>query len=333
MSPAGRPCAAPRRVLCRPDGLTTGRLDAYLTCPLAFYYGYVAGLSVPDEVNEGDDPAGVGELLHAVLRDAYAPWLHKSVRREEVGATLEALFRDQLGRTPHLADLPPESAVMLELAGPERLRRYARSQPETTIVRCLEQDLRAPCFPSEPDSLVLRGRLDRVDEREGVIILDYKTGRLRTIAPDLWTDEELWGRLEFWLRGPADGEEHWRAGDELLLELADRAPSVQLPGYIQLYRSAKASGLLAPTSMSDVMPGVMPDVMDAAWVDLGEQGREHALFGPDMDDETRQTAIDGHIPRLLAFVIRHMREAPHFHPREGAHCGWCLFKNLCMIIE
>lgn len=304
-------------------GLTPARLDAYLSCPLAFHYGHVAGLSAPDTVNEGDDPAAVGELLHAVLREAYEPWLHKPIRRGDISPEhVAALFRQTAAQPPHaarLADLPPESAAMLSLAGPERLRRYLRAQPDQTLVRCLEHTLRAPCLPGDPQSPVLRGRLDRVDERNGAIILDYKTGRLKTIARDVWTDAALWARLRGWL-APENGVDP--DGDALLLELAARTPSLQLPAYIHLYR--QSPDLRA--TFAD------PDTVDAAWVDLGDHGREVTLFGPDCDAALREEAVSELIPLLLAFIVQHMRAAPYYRTHEGAHCGWCSFKNLCMLV-
>jgi hypothetical protein len=336
-------------------GLSPARRDAYLACPLAFYYGHAAGLAAPETVNEGDDPAAVGELLHEVLRRAYVPWLHKPLRNNDISPeSLAELFRKTAAEPPYrerLEGLPPESAAMLSLAGPERLRRDLRAQPERTVVRCLERTL-AACLPGDSASPVLRGRLDRIDERSesggigersesggigerggggggGAIILDYKTGRLKTIAGDVWTDAGLWARLNGWMEtgsgagDGANGEERDQAGDALLLELAARTPSLQLPAYIHLYRqSPELRALFAE-----------PDTVDAAWVELGDGGREFPLFGPDLDARPREKAVSEHIPLLLAFVVRHMREAPHFRTHEGAHCGWCSFRNLCITAE
>ena len=62
--------------------LSATRLDAYLTCPLRYYYERLCAIAPIDEVNEDDDPAAVGVLLHNVLRDFYAPAVGKTVRRD-----------------------------------------------------------------------------------------------------------------------------------------------------------------------------------------------------------------------------------------------------------
>lgn len=66
--------------------LSATRLDAYLTCPLRYYYERLCAIAPIDEVNEDDDPAAVGVLLHNVLRDFYAPAVGKTVRRDAQSA-------------------------------------------------------------------------------------------------------------------------------------------------------------------------------------------------------------------------------------------------------
>ena len=181
--------------------LSATRLDAYLTCPLRYYYERLCAIAPIDEVNEDDDPAAVGVLLHNVLRDFYAPAVGKTVRRDAQSGdpelpfldekALRALFRTALGASGLEAALPPESAAMLSVTGPERLGMFLRDQPEQTEVLSLEEEYDAEIRVGGRVRR-LTGNLDRVDWREqedpegaldeGAVILDYKTGRIKGAA-------------------------------------------------------------------------------------------------------------------------------------------------------
>lgn len=56
-------------------------LDAYIRCPARFFRERMCAIRPLEEVLEGDDPRGVGELLHKVLLRAYEPYAGRTVRR------------------------------------------------------------------------------------------------------------------------------------------------------------------------------------------------------------------------------------------------------------
>lgn len=310
--------------------LSATRLDAYLTCPLRYYYERLCAIAPIDEVNEDDDPAAVGVLLHNVLRDFYAPAVGKTVRRDAQSGdpelpfldekALRALFRTALGASGLEAALPPESAAMLSVTGPERLGMFLRDQPEQTEVLSLEEEYDAEIRVGGRVRR-LTGNLDRVDWREqedpegaldeGAVILDYKTGRIKALRPDIWADDAFWDALDPEKAAEAASEpdpEH-----DFLPIMAQRIPTVQLLYYCYLYGQATGK-----------------PVLDAAFVALGEDGGERPLFGKGMTIEERERALSL-IPRLIGFILLHMELCPEFRPREGAHCRWCSWRNVCII--
>ena len=305
--------------------LSATRLDAYLTCPLRYYYERLCAIAPIDEVNEDDDPAAVG-----VLRDFYAPAVGKTVRRDAQSGdpelpfldekALRALFRTALGASGLEAALPPESAAMLSVTGPERLGMFLRDQPEQTEVLSLEEEYDAEIRVGGRVRR-LTGNLDRVDWREqedpegaldeGAVILDYKTGRIKALRPDIWADDAFWDALDPEKAAEAASEpdpEH-----DFLPIMAQRIPTVQLLYYCYLYGQATGK-----------------PVLDAAFVALGEDGGERPLFGKGMTIEERERALSL-IPRLIGFILLHMELCPEFRPREGAHCRWCSWRNVCII--
>lgn len=307
----------------RPLSPTT--LDAYLTCPLRFYYERLCRVSPADEVNEGDDAPEVGILLHATLCEFYAPHCGRVYRPAvDDEARLVQLFTEKLHLSGLQETLPPESAAMLRAAGPERLLRYLRNQQEhhaEPLILQLETKMLAK-FPLRNRDFTLTGTLDRVDARteahpadpdapiRQIHVLDYKTGAVRLPAASLWEDTDFFAELAAIVHSPLPP----MAEDDWLHRLALRVPSLQLPFYLALYHGSTGQ-----------------EAHNAACVQLAEHGEEMPLFPESMTEVARTTARTVMVPVLLGAVLRHMAECDAFLPREGRHCDWCSVNKLCSI--
>lgn len=285
--------------------LSASSLDAYIRCPLAFYYTYLAKLREPDAVNEGDDPPAVGELLHKVLYEAYVPLVGKELEAGHMDITrLHSLFLQQLETSPLLESLPPESVVMLKVAGLERLRRYLAAQGPLRV-QALEQSMQAPLWDGSPYRI--QGRLDRVDIRDqGPYIVDYKSGRIPKLSSHL-LDEELWHNCANSLVLP-------EAQPEFLERVQGAISSIQLLVYTHLY-----------SKNLKTVP------YNAVWADLGGSGTEQGLFGEKVSEQDRDRAITQDFPLLFEAIVHHMCYRPHFEAHEGSLCRFCVHKSLCTI--
>lgn len=291
--------------------LSPSALDAYMTCPVRFFHERICGLTPVDEVNEGDDFAGIGELLHAVLEAYLTPYIGRKHTYEQTNIEqLQALFVEQLQQSPLRDTLPYDSYLMLEAAGKLRLAQFLQHQPETRIVS-LEQACNAPVRLMDGSEAPYRiaGRIDRVDERpEGIVILDYKTGSVNRPAPDVWEDDGFWHTLADW-----NGQD-----DDTLHDVAEALHSVQLPAYLYMYANSGVAGRTTAPA-------------DAGWVELKRGGHETFLFGKETPPEVRADLLQQHIPLLISFLFNHMRTAPAFRPRRGRHCDWCTCANCCSV--
>lgn len=303
-------------------GISPTRLDTYLQCPLRFAFESLYNFRPLEEVNEGDDPMAVGELIHRVLHTAFTPWLGRPLNKGSISpGHLDALFAETLKASSLRAQLPPDSYTMLSLAGPLRLRRFLEQQPEETQVIALEKKLSAPLvfqWGKESAHYLLKGTLDRVDVRQDIFnegatarltILDYKTGQVRRPAPTIWSDTEFWQSLPL-TPGPS------AVADALLQEVSTAFPSVQLPCY--LYLCSQNTELTKEAALGD-----------AAWVALRDNGAEVALLGGEVDEDLRDVVLEERIPTLLAFLLRHMEKTECFSPHEGTHCQYCPYTGLC----
>lgn len=294
------------------EPLSPTRLDAYMRCPARFFREQLCRIRPLEEVLEGDDPKRVGDLLHDVLRRAYEPYLGRRVRPGDIEpAHLAALFRDELHASDLRERLPAESWLMLEAAGPLRLKNFLKSQPDEFTLLEIERTHTA-IIPVQGDSRILSGILDRVDRRpDGAIILDYKSGRPPKTPLPFWRDNVLWSSLQAWTPDRPD----------ILPNVAMALPSLQLPCYLYLY-----------THDADNPDGQSTEIaenLDAAWVRLADAGQEAPLLGPKWSPEARREIIEHKIPALLHFVLDHMQNAPVLAPHPGPHCAWCPYANSC----
>ncbi len=280
-------------------------LDAYLACPLRFFYRYLSPLTPLAEVAEEGDPAAVGIVVHEVLREFFTPYLNRDIDAADLDAVaLGELYETTIRRSPACQALSPDGQLLLAKAGRDRLASMAANFPRATPV-ALETDLTASLEAGGRSHLLI-GRVDRVDRREdGIVIVDYKTGMVPSVPVGLWADETLFSRMAAFT-GPDD--------DPTLLEDTARSlSSVQLPLYCWLYAVSR---------------GETP--VDAAFVELREKGGEKPLFGVRCDLFIRQEALETRIPTLLGFLLRHLATTRAFAPRpDERRCPYCDFRPAC----
>ncbi len=286
-------------------------LDTYISCPARFFRKYVCALKEADEVVEGDDYLGVGNLLHTVLQRAFEPFVGLPVGQGSLQPEhLEALFREELEASGLAVNLPAQSRFMLEAAGPARLRAFAAAQPEVLELLQLEHNVSA-VFQEGKRRFTLEGKIDRLDRREqGLVILDYKSGSTsRQPHASFWSDESLWDAMMEWRPGKADP----------LPDLARALPSIQLPAYLYMCGND-------PQNAESLR---FAPLYDAALVQLADRGDEIPLLGANIDEMTRESIITERIPALLGFVLRHMATSESFAPRRTDRCERCPYRNCC----
>jgi hypothetical protein len=287
--------------------LSASFFDRYLACPLRFFYRYLSPLSPLAEVAEEGDRAAIGEVVHETLQEFFTPYIGRDIDGADLDMTaLADLFETRLRAHAAFAALPPDGQLLLVRTGRAKLAEAAAATPRTTPL-ALETDL-TPSLEADGRTYPLYGRVDRIDRREdGLIVLDYKTGRPPKSPGRFWTDDPVWDRLK---------ADPMASDDALFEEVARRAGSLQLPLYCWLHHAAR---------------GETP--VDAAVVELRDKGQEHFLFGPRQDPEARAAAIRHRVPKLLACLLRHMTQARQFAPRPDiTRCPYCEFKTACRAV-
>jgi CRISPR/Cas system-associated exonuclease Cas4 (RecB family) len=168
-------------------------LTSYINCKLQFYFKKAAGLREEEEIEESFSPATFGSILHNVIEITYNPYKEKTITKEIINSIRKNLNTD-FNRILKQAFQKIESLkeLDLDLQGKNLL---FKNIIKTLVNKILDNDKKDLPFKiidlekqidnslelevnKEFKTVKLAGRIDRVDEREGVTtIIDYKTGR------------------------------------------------------------------------------------------------------------------------------------------------------------
>jgi ATP-dependent helicase/nuclease subunit B len=157
--------------------LSASAVDAYLQCPLQFYYGYVLHLRERRDVEPGIEPTDIGMILHEVLREIDAPFLGQALRprpdRETVlRRTIDEVFLRRFGSAPSVPLQLMRSQMVRQLG---TYRTWYEEDVLTTTAAVLE-GLETP-LQGEFAGMSFVGRADRIERRgERKLIIDFKTG-------------------------------------------------------------------------------------------------------------------------------------------------------------
>lgn len=268
-------------------------LDAYLRCPMAFYYGHAAGLRERETLNEGD-ARGTGRRLHAVLADLYGP---------HAGEVLApGIYDEMLGRLPAVVARFFGGSGGGDLSGTlaarrigDLLRREQEEETGQTVLHAVDLPLES-LFDAPGATVVLRGELDRLDGWAGALrIVDYKSGKsLRTkYIPSP-------GRVS--VESPRR-------------DLARAVKSVQLPAYVELVHRAR---------------GVPYGSLSAVLLSLRDPKESPAtLFSESSNSEAEMEGV--YLPVIRRVLGEILDPLIPFEPdpSEPRACAACPFGGLC----
>ncbi len=170
--------------------LSPSALNTWLNCRMKFYYQFVNGLSEPKKVITEIDPAKLGSMVHAAIRNLYGEFVGKTISTGIISGLMEnrPVISDLVSRSVNeVLKREEESFTAInEMMAREVLQRY--------VLRILETDKAAapftivsiekPCtfrYAFETGDghreVMAGGNIDRVDLKDGITrIVDYKTG-------------------------------------------------------------------------------------------------------------------------------------------------------------
>ena len=181
-------------------GFSPTSLSNYIRNPIDFYKRNLLGIDDIMEVEETVANNTFGTIVHDTLEDIYKPYLNtylevsmleamkKNIRPHVIGHFAKSFADGDISRGKNLIAYNVvvryvENFIKLELAEVEKHQIRILGVEEK-----LRMDINVPGlnFP-----VVLKGKLDRIDEKDGVIrIIDYKTGNVTSSQVEIvdWED-------------------------------------------------------------------------------------------------------------------------------------------------
>lgn len=167
LRPQARPAADAGGRL--PAALSASAIDALRNCPYQFFSRVLLGLRESDELEQELSKRDYGTWLHAVLKRFH------EARGGDDAAALRAAAQAELALLDE-ADFLPFSAAFERLR-PLYLAWLAETEAGGQRYAAGEVEREARPFAAPLDGVVVKGRIDRIDDAKGVTwLLDYKTG-------------------------------------------------------------------------------------------------------------------------------------------------------------
>jgi ATP-dependent helicase/nuclease subunit B len=271
-------------------------LNAYIQCPLRFYYQNVLKLRVKDDAADTVDAKEVGTFVHDILRAYYEPFVGKQlsgeqIKKTSIAALIVQKFRERYGEHP--AGALPLILKQVTRRLEEYLRAYQQPMCESTRIRILslESPLKATLFGS-----VFSGRADRIEERgDDICIIDYKTG-----APTVNSG------IRYSALDPNDRSTYGRA-----------IGSLQLPCYVMMYAEGE---------------NVPAERIIASYQFLGSKQMDRNAEELCGDDVTQRMERYQMIRTVIECVLEEIKNpAVPFLPTNdlSANCPNCPFTGIC----
>ncbi len=281
--------------LLRSRPLDATSIDAYLRCPVQYYYRYVLNLKKKDDLRADIERVEVGRLVHRILFAYFEKrkgtiLSPREIDEESMKDTAESLFQETYGRDPTGAVFLLRRQILRQMA--MYMRRYELPLVTRLPVKILELEQKVE---READGLRFVGIVDRIDVRDGITcIVDYKTANSSKRYGIAFDKLEIRAR-ESW--GRAVG-------------------SIQLPFYLFLTEKGE----------------VNPDARQAMFLLLGrahiDSGIELRLF---REGDDRWAAYEKAKQVILGLAEEIGDPGTPFDPslRKPGACQFCDYQRIC----
>jgi hypothetical protein len=182
-------------------GFSPSSLSQYIRNPIDFYKKYVLGIKESIDVEEEIAANTFGTVIHSSMEALYTPFIGSCLSPEKLKTLLPSI--PQVVKEHYLEHYPNVSLDSGQnLIAYHVIQRYIEkyisleikeSTYHTIELLALEEPFKTSItVPGVPFPVFLRGTLDRVDKKDGMLrILDYKTGNAKAADVQITDWESL----------------------------------------------------------------------------------------------------------------------------------------------
>ena len=175
------------------EKISATAITTYMSCPLQFFYRYIARIQEPDAISENLEANQIGSVFHQVME-----WFYEDLAKENPLITADdiqfkrkdikllcrqALSKELFNTRDRIVKANSMQQIILRIVEEyvEAVLLHDEQSAPFTIIELENKNDYKHRFPinvkGREHEVLLYGIIDRVDERNGVTrIVDYKTG-------------------------------------------------------------------------------------------------------------------------------------------------------------
>ncbi len=181
-------------------GFSPSSLSNYIRNPIEFYKRYLLRIEDFLEVEETIASNTFGTIIHDVLEEIYAPLIGQVLNEKQlqlIKPKIQGLVENQFKKTYPGGDMGSGKNLIAYNVIVKYIEKFIDTEIEMTQnhtikILSLEEEFRINIEIPELDfPVVLKGKLDRIDEKDGLLrIIDYKTGKVESKNVEIvdWTE-------------------------------------------------------------------------------------------------------------------------------------------------
>jgi hypothetical protein len=189
------------------QGLSQTTLTEYIRNPIGFYKKTILQIEEAAEVEETIAANTFGTIIHDVLEELYLPFVGAFLTPEKLKALkpgLERVVRSHFAKTYGDTHVLSGKNLIAFKVVIRYLENFLTMEMKDALqhrikILALEEKMRMKLpIPGMDFPVFLKGKLDRVDERDGVPrIIDYKTGNVKSSQVEISGWDEMTTDFEY----------------------------------------------------------------------------------------------------------------------------------------
>ncbi len=183
-------------------GFSPSALTSYIRNPIQFYFQKILRISEVEEVEENIALNTLGTIIHETLEVLYTPFIGKYLSENDILSCFKLLDAEVLNQFKLVykeGEIKKGRNLLAFEVAKRNISNFLKIELENIkngdaikilhLEKACERTLE---HPSLPFSIKIAGKVDRIEERNGIIrIIDYKTGKVEKTNVTL----KSWNRL------------------------------------------------------------------------------------------------------------------------------------------